>query len=415
MPTHYPPHRLALLALGALVALGAAPPGALAGGAPPVAPPPGPEVPGAGPTALLVAAVGAPLRVPGSDGLAHLEYDLLVTNAFGAPVTLTALDVLAPDGTGLLRLEGPALAAATQPLYGGPPTGEVPPSGAVATMVDLAVPPEAMPGRLTHRLAYTLPPDAPGGAFIAGRRVDGPELTVDPRAPAALAPPLRGEGWFAASACCVAGGYVAPHRAGRGAVGGARLVKNETFAVDWVRLRGGRFVEGDGTRPEQHFAFGAEVVAAAAGVVVAVRDGMPEGTPFRLPADLAGPEDYPGNRVVVRQAPGVFATYAHLQPGSPAVRVGDRVAPGQPLGRVGNTGNSFAPHLHFQLSDGPDLATATSLPFVLDRYVLAGAVAPEALLAAFADPTAAPPLAAAGPPRPQAGTYPLLLTVADFR
>jgi hypothetical protein len=362
-----------------------------------------------------VAAAAAPLRVPGSDGLAHVEYDLLVTNAFGAPVALTALDVLAPDGTGLLRLEGPALAAVTQPLPGGPPTGEVPPSGVVAIVVDLALPPAAAPARLTHRLAYALPPDAPAGAFIAGRRVDGPELAVDPRAPAVLAPPLRGEGWFAASACCVAGGYVAPHRAGRGVVGGARVVKNETFAVDWVRLRGGRFAEGGGARNEEHFAFGAEVVAAAPGTVVAVRDGQPEGTPFRLPTDLAGPGDYPGNRVVVQQGPGVFAIYAHLQPGSPAVRVGDRVATGQPLGRVGNTGNSFAPHLHFQLADGPDISTATSLPFVLDRYVLAGSVEPAALQAVFADPAAAPPLTAAGPPRPQAGAYPLLLTVTDFR
>jgi murein DD-endopeptidase MepM/ murein hydrolase activator NlpD len=153
----------------------------------------------------------------------------------------------------------------------------------------------------------------------------------------------------------------------------------------------------------------------AAGTVVAVRDGAPEGTPFRLPVDLACPGDYPGNRVVVRQAPGVSAIYAHLQPGSPAVRAGDRMVAGQPLGRVGNTGNSFAPHLHLQLADGPDLATATSLPFVLDPYGLAGAVAPEALQAVFADPAAAPPLTDAGPPRPQVGTYPLLLTVSDFR
>ena len=119
--------------------------------------------------------------------------------------------------------------------------------------------------------------------------------------------------------------------------------------------------------------------------------------------------------MVVQQGPGVFATYAHLQPGSLPVREGDRVATGQLLGRVGNTGNSFAPHLHFQLSDGPDLTTATSLPFVLDRYDLAGAVALEALAAALTDPGAAPALDAAGPAGPQAGTYPLLLAVADFR
>ena len=41
--------------------------------------------------------IGAPLRVPGSDGMTHLEYDLLLANVFTAPVTLTAVEVLDPD------------------------------------------------------------------------------------------------------------------------------------------------------------------------------------------------------------------------------------------------------------------------------------------------------------------------------
>jgi murein DD-endopeptidase MepM/ murein hydrolase activator NlpD len=82
---------------------------------------------------------------------------------------------------------------------------------------------------------------------------------------------------------------------------------------------------------------------------------------------------------------------------------------------VGNTGNSFAPHLHFQLSDGPDLTTSNSLPFALDRYDLAGTVALDALVAALTDPAAAPAMAVAGPPTTQTGAYPLLLAVADFR
>ena len=41
------------------------------------------------PTALVVSPINRPLVVPGSDGLMHLEYDLLVTNVFVAPVTLT--------------------------------------------------------------------------------------------------------------------------------------------------------------------------------------------------------------------------------------------------------------------------------------------------------------------------------------
>ena len=57
------------------------------------------------------------------------------------------------------------------------------------------------------------------------------------------------------------------------------------------------------------------------------------------------PLDFAGNQVVVRIQPGVFATYAHLQPGSIAVGVGEQVRTGQRLGRLGSSGNSTAPHL----------------------------------------------------------------------
>lgn len=178
--------------------------------------------------------------------MTHVQYDLLLllANAFGAPATLTAIEVFvadapdaASDGAPLLRLDGGTLAALTQPVLEGPPTAEVPTSGGVATVIDPVVSPDAAPARITHRIAYALRPGAPALALIGARLIDGPELAVDSREPIVLAPPLRGAGWLNASGCCIAGGYVAPHRAGRLAVDGARYVKLEAFTIDWVQLR----------------------------------------------------------------------------------------------------------------------------------------------------------------------------------
>ena len=59
---------------------------------------------------------------------------------------------------------------------------------------------------------------------------------------------------------------------------------------------------------------------------------------------------------------------AHLQRDSVKVSVGQRVRTGEVIGAVGNSGNLLAPHLHFQVEDGPDPLQARILPFRLHRY-----------------------------------------------
>jgi hypothetical protein len=56
------------------------------------------------------------------------------------------------------------------------------------------------------------------------------------------------------------------------------------------------------------------------------------------------------------------------------LHVGDYVRQGQKLGLLGNTGNSSAPHLHFQVMDSPSSLDDTSLPFVFDHMKLEGRV-----------------------------------------
>lgn len=56
-----------------------------------------------------------------------------------------------------------------------------------------------------------------------------------------------------------------------------------------------------------------------------------------------------GNMVEVTHADGSKTRYGHLQ--SLNVRVGDQVAAGTPVGKVGSTGKSTGPHLHFEVID----------------------------------------------------------------
>lgn len=149
------------LAASALGAMGLA--GARVGGiAGPVAAqeatPAASPITAAQPAAILVAATNAPLRVPGSDGLDHLEYDLIITNVFVVPVTLTSIDVIAPEGSTVLRLDGETLVSATQPLLAGPVTKEIPASGAVGVVMDVVAPRGQPLARRTHRITYAVAP-----------------------------------------------------------------------------------------------------------------------------------------------------------------------------------------------------------------------------------------------------------------
>jgi hypothetical protein len=358
-------------------------------------------------TALVASVIGkphVPLYVRGSDGKVHLEYDLISTSVFPTPVTLTKIEVRAGDGRRLLVLRGDDLEAVTHQVLGANPTREVPPSGAVATLVDVEVPPGEVPYHLTNRISYKPAPDTPEilEAIIGSLEITGPKLGV-PRSPVtAISPPLSGEGWWDGNGCCAP----TPHRSNILAVDGLRRVMAETFAIDWVRIKGNRLFEGDGRANEQYFAFGAKVRSATDGLVVSVRDGLPNERPNEPPAHVRRPEDFSGNNVVVRVRPGVYATYAHLQRGSIGVEVGDHVQPGQRIGRLGNSGNASQPHLHFQLSDGPDILTSNSLPFVIDRYEFVGSVTPD---------STDEDIHIVGSPSEQRRTYPLFPSVADFR
>jgi murein DD-endopeptidase MepM/ murein hydrolase activator NlpD len=83
-------------------------------------------------------------------------------------------------------------------------------------------------------------------------------------------------------------------------------------------------------------------------------------SPDRLPSIL-------GNHVIMHSGE-IFAGFAHLVPGSVAVEAGQTVRRGDVLGRVGHTGNSTSPHLHFQLMDSPELITAKGVPCAFRAY-----------------------------------------------
>ena len=83
---------------------------------------------------------------------------------------------------------------------------------------------------------------------------------------------------------------------------------------------------------------GTDIAAPAGSPIRAFRDGVVE---------YAGRAEGYGNIVVLRHADGMKTLYGHNQEN--LVQAGDRVRAGQTIGRVGSTGRSTGPHLHFEI------------------------------------------------------------------
>jgi hypothetical protein len=119
-----------------------------------------------------------------------------------------------------------------------------------------------------------------------------------------------------------------------------------------------------------YYAFDQPLLAPADGTVVHVRNDLPD-RPVVSPDPEA--DNAPRNVIVLDIGNGRYVLMAHLKRGSVLVSVGDRVRDGQPIARVGNSGNTDEPHLHIQAQNSarPDVERAgvTSLPIVFRDVV----------------------------------------------
>jgi tetratricopeptide (TPR) repeat protein len=122
-------------------------------------------------------------------------------------------------------------------------------------------------------------------------------------------------------------------------------------AIDLAKVdEQGQLFSGDERKLESYYTFGAPVVAAASGEVISVIDRYPD-MPIGEPGDFLQ-----ANSVCIQHAGGEYTLYAHLKQGSAAVRKGQRVKAGALLGKVGNSGSSWSPHLHFCLYDSDGIS-----------------------------------------------------------
>ena len=228
--------------------------------------------------------------------------------------------------------------------------------------------------------------------------------------PVLLGPPLIGKGYLAGDGCCDTIRHVRALLPLNG-----RFALAQRFAIDWEQVDDqNRLAKGDLSKVENYTIFGKDVIAVTNGTVIDTRNDLPEQPPGKLPDNL--PIDQAdGNFVVLDIGNGAFALYAHMQPGSVKVARGAKVKYGEFLGKVGNTGNTSAPHLHFHVMDGPSPLQSNGIPYIINHFSMTAI--DKAGTADFdkAEATGSPlSLTPINPPAQKSNVLPMDLTVVEF-
>ena len=137
-----------------------------------------------------------------------------------------------------------------------------------------------------------------------------------------------------------------------------------------------------GVRLSDYYCWGQKIYAPCDGVVIVAEEGYIENQKTNLFADMSNAyknahyfdpnkddvQSVAGNYIIIKYSESIYAAICHLQTGSIQVSVGNTVTKGDVIGKVGHSGNSFAPHLHFQLMDSSDISTANGVPCAFEEY-----------------------------------------------
>jgi len=295
----------------------------------------------------------------------RVPYTVSLWEYFREGLTLKKIEVLNhADLSNLMTIEGDALPFVYHMPLPTNPYFTLDPINRCYLSIQLPLPLAGVrPQKLYHRfhLADTL-----SGKTVT---VEGGEVV--PRyneSPVVIASPLKGKNWLFLNQSTMAYHFYVLFFKDK------KILCGERFAFDNIRLDDTYkdYFSGDPTKNESYFNYRDTLYAVAPGTVVTLHDGRPENSGNQHDAPMATMDELGGNYLILDIGNGKYGMYGHFVPGSFFVKQGDVVQEGQPVALLGNSGNSDAPHLHFQVTDAPDMLFARGVPYIWKTYTKLG-------------------------------------------
>jgi hypothetical protein len=155
---------------------------------------------------------------------------------------------------------------------------------------------------------------------------------------------------------------------------------NSRFAYDFVLVDDElKMFKNSPHSNEDFFCWRKPVLCPGDGKIISVANDLPDNEfnkppLFDVEAHIREPEksmkQHLGNHAIIDHGNSEFSVLVHILKGSVQVNAGDKVIKGELIGRVGTSGDSFFPHIHYQFQDGKSLLNSEGLPSKFESFDL---------------------------------------------
>ena len=105
---------------------------------------------------------------------------------------------------------------------------------------------------------------------------------------------------------------------------------------------------------ENYFCYLEDIIAPCDGYVYDIVDKYKDTKIIEGRPVICDIKDVRGNYITIKHQNGEYSTICHIKKGTFKVKEGEFVKEGQVIAKVGNSGNTMGPHIHFQVQNGPD-------------------------------------------------------------
>ncbi len=139
--------------------------------------------------------------------------------------------------------------------------------------------------------------------------------------------------------------------------------REQRFAIDIVQMINGNTHTGSGNNNSDYYCFGKTLISPGEGTIIellnSVDDNIPGSVNSKQPA---------GNYIIIEHYNKEYSFIGHLKKNSIIVNVGDKVTQGQELAKIGNSGQSSEPHIHYHMQNTSNPLKGDGLPTQFLNY-----------------------------------------------